>query len=101
MQDDDVPEYPEAVSFVIRSIHDPAVQALFITGNTFDLGMSPRALLALSIGGICVSLGCLVCVFCNCVALQKAETKRIKEERRRQYLDQDGDADDVEEYAAP
>ena len=83
---DSPPKAPDEVKLIVRRLSDPAIQALLITGSTFNVGMSPAVLLGFSILGIFLAFGCLVFVFLGCVNLQKAENERVAKMRRDRYI---------------
>ena len=82
---------------MIRRLSDPAIQALFITDSTFDVGLSPALLLMLSVLGIVSAFGCLVFVFLGCVSLQKAENERVSKLRRDRYRQEEDDEDELDD----
>lgn len=67
---------------------------MIITDGTFDTGRSPIVQVAIAVAGILAAFGFLVFFFLACVNLQKAETQRLKAERRSKYLAKEEEGDD-------
>ena len=61
------------VSIRLRSLQDPAVQALIVTEGAFTVGMDSKLKFALSLLGLLLSLTFLCFIVRSCIGFQRNE----------------------------
>lgn len=61
------------VTVRVRSLQDPAVQALIMTDGTYDIGMDAGLKLLLSLLGILLSIGIFCYIIRSCVVESRKE----------------------------
>ena len=55
------------VNIRLRSLHDPAVQALIVTDGAFTVGMDSKLKFALSLLGLLLAMTFLCCIVRSCI----------------------------------
>ena len=61
----------------IRSLNDPAVQALLITEGTYETGMDPMLKMILSVTGVVISLSLLIYIGIWCCKNSGSDTVKV------------------------
>lgn len=56
------------ITFRVRSLDDPAVQALLVTEGSLNFGMDPSTKMALSVVGLLTSIAFMGMIVVKCIA---------------------------------
>ena len=64
------------ITFRVRSLDDPAVQALLVTEGSLNFGMDPSTKMALSVVGLLTSIAFMGMIVVKCIAFQLEQKER-------------------------